>query len=99
MSSDSSIMSGLSEEVPGPSSPSLVPPPLPPNHPVVDEEFAVHKEEMLEIGTTGEWTIVDKSVVVEEMSELSPPATPSTSSSGSTPGKIKWKKPRWAKKC
>ena len=95
MSSDSSIMSGLSEDVNTP----LSPPPLPPNHPRESENFLAD-ETKKDTDISKDWTLVEKSEVFEdERSEVSPPVTPSTASTGSTPGKIKWKKPRWAKKC
>ncbi len=88
-------MSGLSEDVSTP----LSPPPLPPNHPRESENFLVD-EIKKDPEISEDWTLVEKSEVFdEERLEVSPPVTPSTSSTGSTPGKIKWKKPRWAKKC
>ena len=89
-SSDSSIMSGLSEEVPSP----ISPPPLPPNHPRETEDIVkdIQEKDEREVETKEGWTFVEKS-------DVSPPATPSTTSSNNTPAKIKWKKPRWAKKC
>ncbi len=98
VSSDSSIVSGLSEEVTGPVSP----PPLPPNHPREAEDIVEnYKQDKMELETKEGWTFVEKSELsdVFERSDMSPPTTPSTNSSGNTPAKIKWKKPRWAKKC
>ena len=85
--SDSSVVSGLSEDTEkGPSSP---PPPLPPRHKEDNNEEVKERD----IETSGGWTMVQRSEII------SPPPTPSNPTSIHSKQHTKWKKPRWAKKC